>query len=152
MVFIRISPVILMVFFWAGPSYAQQEPSKKLIILHTNDLHSRLNGFSPEVDYTPLSTNDDQTRGGFARIATLISNEREQNGSNVLVLDAGDFLMGTFFPMLEETSGFQLTLMNLIMDRMPWRTFWVNRLKVIPFPFWSLPMYHFQQRILLTMP
>jgi 5'-nucleotidase/UDP-sugar diphosphatase len=112
MVFIRISPVILMVFFWAGPSYAQQEPSKKLIILHTNDLHSRLNGFSPEVDYTPLSTNDDQTRGGFARIATLISNEREQNGSNVLVLDAGDFLMGTFFPMLEETSGFQLTLMK----------------------------------------
>ena len=24
----------------------------------------------------------------------------------------GDFLMGTFFPMLEETSGFQLTLMK----------------------------------------
>ena len=62
---------------------------KKLIILHTNDLHSRLNGFSPEVDYSPLSLNDDQTMGGFARIATLIAGEREKNGDNVLVLDAG---------------------------------------------------------------
>lgn len=112
MVFMRITPVILMFFFWTGSAYPQQESPKRLIILHTNDLHSRLNGFSPEVDYSPLRPNDDQTLGGFARIATLIAREREQNDGEVLVMDAGDFLMGTFFPMLEATSGFQLTLMK----------------------------------------
>jgi len=108
----KIVPVILMMISWAGFSTAQQGPSKKLIILHTNDLHSRLNGFSPEVNYSPSMINDDNTRGGFARIATMIDEERNKNGDCVLVIDAGDFLMGTFFPILEESTGFQLTLMK----------------------------------------
>jgi 5'-nucleotidase / UDP-sugar diphosphatase len=93
-------------------TYAQQVYTKKLIILHTNDLHSRLNGFSPEMDYTPLSTNDDNTVGGFARIASLIDEEKKTDGNEVLVLDAGDFLMGTLFPFLEKSTGFQLELMK----------------------------------------
>ena len=91
---------------------AQNASVKKLVILHTNDLHSRLNGFSPEVEYTPESIRDDHTLGGFARIATLIEEERKLNGNHVLVLDDGDFLMGTFFHMLEESTGFQLSLMK----------------------------------------
>ncbi len=90
----------------------QPAPVKKLVILHTNDLHSRLNGFSPEMDYTPFSINDDETVGGFARLATLINDERKINGEKVLVLDAGDFLMGTFFHAMEESTGFQLGLMK----------------------------------------
>ncbi|MDZ7635363.1 MAG: hypothetical protein U5L72_13420 [Bacteroidales bacterium] len=43
----------------------------------------------------------------FARIAALIQDEREKNGTKCLFLTAGDFLMGTFFDMLEESSGFQ---------------------------------------------
>ncbi len=42
---------------------------KLLTIIHTNDLHSHLLGFSPNIDYTPLRTGDDQTVGGWARIA-----------------------------------------------------------------------------------
>ncbi len=91
---------------------AQNASVKKLVILHTNDLHSRLNGFSPEVEYTPESIRDDHTLGGFARIATLIEEEKKLNGNHVLVLDDGDFLMGTFFHMLEESTGFQLSLMK----------------------------------------
>jgi 5'-nucleotidase/UDP-sugar diphosphatase len=91
---------------------AQPATDKKLIILHTNDLHSRLNGYSPEVEYTPLSINDDYTLGGFARIASLIGEEKKKSGNSVLVLDAGDFLMGTFFHMLEESTGFQLPIMK----------------------------------------
>jgi len=112
MIWKRFMPVILGILLLSGIALAQQPTPKKLIILHTNDLHSRLNGFSPEVDYSPLSLNDDQTRGGFARIATLIAGERAKYPDHVLVLDAGDFLMGTFFPMLEEKSGFQLTVMK----------------------------------------
>lgn len=91
---------------------AQPALDKKLVILHTNDLHSRLNGFSPENEYSPLSLNDDNTRAGFARIAGLINAEKKVNGDNVLVLDAGDFMMGTLFAMLEESTGFQLPLMK----------------------------------------
>ena len=53
---------------------AQRRPAtpQKLTILHTNDLHSHLMGKSPEADYTPATTGDDQTTGGLARLATAI--------------------------------------------------------------------------------
>lgn len=104
--------LFLMLFGLLFEVAAQSATDKKLVILHTNDLHSRLNGFSPEIEYTPSILNDDKTRGGFARIATLINDEKKKNGNNLLVLDAGDFLMGTFFPILEESTGFQLSLMK----------------------------------------
>jgi len=70
------------------PLAAQTE--KKIVILHTNDMHSRLIGFAPESSYSPLTTNDDNTVGGFARIATIIKNERVANNGITLVVDAGD--------------------------------------------------------------
>jgi len=92
------------------PLAAQQE--KKIVILHTNDMHSRVTGYAPEAAYTPLSINDDNTVGGLARIATVIKEEKDQNKGITLVLDAGDFLMGTIFQGLETTTGFQLRLMK----------------------------------------
>ncbi len=86
--------------------------AKKITILHTNDLHSRLIGYAPESAYSPLTVNDDKTVGGFARIASIIKAEKESNIGTTLVLDAGDFLMGTLFTSLEEKTGFQLRLME----------------------------------------
>ena len=86
--------------------------AQKITILHTNDLHSRLLGFGPETDYTPLTTNDDQTIGGFSRIASIISGYRNKQPESLLVLDAGDFLMGTIFQTAEAKTGFQLRLMQ----------------------------------------
>ncbi len=86
----------------------------KIVILHTNDIHSRLTGYGPESSYSPLTVNDDKTTGGFARIASIIENERKQNKGTTLVLDAGDFLMGTLFQHLEPSTGFQLPLMRKI--------------------------------------
>jgi 5'-nucleotidase / UDP-sugar diphosphatase len=91
---------------------AQSE--KKIVILHTNDIHSRLTGYAPESAYSPLTVNDDKTVGGFARIATIIKNEKASNIGTTLVVDAGDFLMGTLFQGLETTTGFQLRLMKSI--------------------------------------
>ena len=88
------------------------QAEKKLIILHTNDMHSSLTGFGPESAYSPLSINDDLTNGGFARIATIIKSEKEYSPSNTIALDGGDFLMGTLFQALEVKTGFQLNLMN----------------------------------------
>ena len=88
------------------------QTEKKITILHTNDLHSRLMGYAPESAYSPLTVNDDKTVGGFARIATIINAEKESNKGTTLVLDAGDFTMGTLFPSLEAKTGFQLRLMK----------------------------------------
>jgi 5'-nucleotidase / UDP-sugar diphosphatase len=88
------------------------QTAQKIVILHTNDIHSRLIGYAPESNYTPLTLNDDKTIGGFARIGTIIKNEEKSNPGITLVLDAGDFLMGTLFQELEPTTGFQLRLMK----------------------------------------
>lgn len=93
---------------------SQAEEKKKLVILHTNDLHSRLTGFAPESEYSPLIINNDATSGGFARIAAIISREKSENEGMTLVLDAGDFLMGTLFQAIEPTDGFQLRLMQMM--------------------------------------
>lgn len=87
--------------------------SQDIIILHTNDLHSKLNGYSPELEYTPKKTGDDLTRGGFARIAAYIQKTKLDNPRDiVLAVDGGDFLMGSLFHPLERESGFQLKLMH----------------------------------------
>jgi 5'-nucleotidase len=88
------------------------QAEKKIIILHTNDLHSRMMGYAPESAYSPLTINDDKTVGGFARIASIIKAEKKSNSGTTLVLDAGDFTMGTLFPSLETKTGFQLRLMK----------------------------------------
>lgn len=103
MKYLLLSMLLLMVGFAQG---------QRLVILHTNDMHSHLNGFSPEAEYTPLINDNDPTSGGFARIAGFIKSEKEKEGDKLLVVDAGDFLMGTLFQTLELTEGFQLNLMK----------------------------------------
>ncbi|MCX6254741.1 MAG: bifunctional UDP-sugar hydrolase/5'-nucleotidase [Bacteroidia bacterium] len=61
------------------------QTEKKIIILHTNDLHSRLIGYAPESAYSPLTVNDDKTVGGFARIAAIMKAEKENNAGTTLI-------------------------------------------------------------------
>jgi 5'-nucleotidase len=88
------------------------QTEKRITILHTNDLHAHIEGFAPESDYSPLTIGDDKTVGGFARIASIIRKEKESVQGTTLVVDAGDFLMGTLFQGLEVKNGFQLRLMK----------------------------------------
>ncbi|MDD4778391.1 MAG: metallophosphatase [Fermentimonas sp.] len=60
---------------------------KSLVILHTNDTHSRIEPL-PETDRTFPG------RSGVERRAILIDEIRKEN-KNVLLFDAGDFLQGT---------------------------------------------------------
>jgi 5'-nucleotidase/UDP-sugar diphosphatase len=86
---------------------------KTFTILHTNDLHSNLIGMAPATDYTPFTLNDDKTRGGFARLATLIAKRQEARAGQgpVLVLDAGDYSMGTAFAAATRETGAELQLL-----------------------------------------
>ncbi len=59
----------------------------KLTILHTNDVHSRIDPF-------PMDGGRNQGRGGASRRAALISRLRAEE-EHVLLLDAGDIFQGT---------------------------------------------------------
>ena len=95
---------------------AAADGKKTFTILHTNDLHSNLIGMGPASDYTPVTLNDDTTRGGFARLATLIAKRKEARSGQgpVLVLDAGDYSMGTAFAAATRETGGELQLLSMM--------------------------------------
>ena len=68
-------------------SFDAGDSTKKITILHTNDVHSHIDPFGPDD-----ARNANQ--GGVARRATLIENIRKEN-PNTLLLDAGDIFQGT---------------------------------------------------------
>jgi len=59
----------------------------KLTILHTNDVHSRIDPF-------PMDGSKNQGKGGAARRAALIKKVRSEE-KNVLLFDSGDIFQGT---------------------------------------------------------
>jgi len=93
---------------------ASVDGKKTFTILHTNDMHSNFIGMGPAADYTPFTLNDDATRGGYARLAALIAKRKEtrQGEGPVLVLDAGDYSMGTAFGAATREIGGELQLMS----------------------------------------
>jgi 5'-nucleotidase/UDP-sugar diphosphatase len=102
---------IMLLMLTALPAAAG---STALTIVHTNDLHSHLLGGPANLDYSPGSTGDDHTLGGWARIATVINTVRQGRPNPVLVLDAGDFLMGSLFHLLSREEAFELRLLDTI--------------------------------------
>jgi len=93
---------------------ADPKGRRSFTILHSNDLHSSLIGMGPSSDYTPFTLGDDATRGGWARLAGAIGVRREarQALGPVLVLDAGDFSMGTPFGAASREIGGELRLLG----------------------------------------
>lgn len=85
-------------------------------ILHTNDMHSAFIGMGPAADYTPFTLNDDSTRGCYARLAALIRRQKAARAAQgpVLVLDAGDYSMGTAFGAATRELGGELQLMAMM--------------------------------------
>jgi len=105
---LRIS-ISLILLFLSADLFAGQ---KEITIIHTNDLHSHILGFSPNLDYRPDMTGGDETKGGLARVATAMKREKEKRNHPVLVLDGGDFLMGSLFHMLAREEAMELRLMK----------------------------------------
>ncbi|HDS05711.1 MAG TPA: bifunctional metallophosphatase/5'-nucleotidase, partial [Deltaproteobacteria bacterium] len=102
--------IFLLAIFFATNLFAAEE--KLLTIVHTNDMHSHLQGFSPELDYQPFSVNADKTFGGWPRIATLIKNTKKEKANPVLILDSGDYTIGSLFHMLAREEAFELRLLG----------------------------------------
>jgi len=71
----------------ALPSMAMGGKAEKITILHTNDLHSRIEPFpAKDPKYANL--------GGLSRLSTMIDQVRKTE-KNVILLDAGDVFQGT---------------------------------------------------------
>ena len=68
-----------------NPIFANQDLISKITILHTNDMHSRIE---------PFNSGKNKGLGGMAQRSTIIKNLRKEN-KNVLLLDAGDIFQGT---------------------------------------------------------
>ena len=81
------------------PGFAQEEQS--VTVLFTHDMHSHLTAQPYE----------NGTHGGFARLKTLIEHETAAAGGYALLLDAGDFSMGTLYQAVFETDAAELTMM-----------------------------------------
>jgi 5'-nucleotidase len=103
-----------LVFINASSHAAEANGKKTFTILHANDLHSAFLGLGPATDYTPFKLNDDETRGGYARQATLIAQRKAARKAQgpVLVLCAGDYSMGTAFGAATRETGGELQIMS----------------------------------------
>ncbi len=114
--FMAVSAAAGATILLPGALSAALDGKKTFTILHTNDMHSAFIGMGPAADYTPFKLNDDTTRGGFARLATLIAKRKEvrKDQGPVLVLTAGDYSMGTAFGAATRETGGELQLMSLM--------------------------------------
>ena len=82
--------------------WAADETADEITILYTHDMHS---------SFLPKEGPDGHSRGGYARLKTLIDEQKEEH-PNALVLDGGDFSMGSLFQTAYSTSALELRAMG----------------------------------------
>lgn len=85
---------------------AAEEP-KQLYVVFTHDTHSHLNSFMT------VTESGAEEVGGFARIKTLIDAQKEEN-PDTLILDGGDFSMGTLVQTVYEDEAAELRMLGAI--------------------------------------
>ena len=105
--------VLAAVFFFSGMvlgNTAKAGEKKQLDVMFLHDTHSHLNEFST------VENGKSQMMGGFAKIKTLINEQTEKN-PDTLLLDAGDFSMGTLIQVLFEEEASEIRMLgNLGID------------------------------------
>ena len=97
--------LLLAAFLWVQTAFAQAVPGQQVDILFTHDIHSHLDPFTSLVDGQETDT------GGFARANTLIKEQRAKN-PDTLVIDGGDFSMGTLIQTVFESQAAELRLLG----------------------------------------
>lgn len=80
---------------------------RQVDVVFTHDTHSHLNSFQTVVDGRSAQM------GGFARIKTIIDQKKEE-APEALVLDGGDFSMGTLFQTVFEEEASELRVMGML--------------------------------------
>lgn len=106
MLLIMLLCVLCVSSVLAEETKEKQEKSETVKLLFTHDMHSHLDTFK-------VKKKGEKTKdvGGFAKMKTMIEEKRTEN-PDTLVLDAGDFSMGTLYQTISETEAPELTLMG----------------------------------------
>ena len=102
---IMLIAALLLPLAWNVPVEAAE--AKQIDVLFSHDTHSHLNSFSTIVD------GEQKEVGGFARIKTLID-EKKQEDPDTLVLDGGDFSMGTLIQTVYDTEAAELRMLGYL--------------------------------------
>lgn len=84
-----------------------KEEKKQVDVVFTHDTHSHLNSYETIVD------GESKTVGGFARLKTLIETQKKAN-KDTLVLDGGDFSMGTLIQTVYDTEAAELRMLGAL--------------------------------------
>lgn len=84
---------------------AAADETKKLDVMFLHDTHSHLNEFATVED------GESKILGGFAKIKTLI-NARKKENPDTLLLDAGDFSMGTLIQVVFEEEASEIRMLG----------------------------------------
>lgn len=84
---------------------AKAGEKKQLDVMFLHDTHSHLN------EFVTVEDGKTQTMGGFSKIKTLI-NEKKAENPDTLLLDAGDFSMGTLVQVLYEEEASELRMLG----------------------------------------
>ncbi len=97
-----IAPILCLLLCIGVMAQASAD-EKELTVLFTHDLHSHL---------LPAATETgDGEYGGYARLTTAIREQKEK-APNAILLDGGDFSMGSLFQTAYPTSAIELRMMG----------------------------------------
>lgn len=97
--------LIFSVIFSQGVTAEVNGKTVDVMFLH--DTHSHLNEFSTVED------GKSQILGGFAKIKTLIDEQKKDN-PDTLLLDAGDFSMGTLIQVMFEEEASEIRMLGML--------------------------------------
>jgi 5'-nucleotidase/UDP-sugar diphosphatase len=102
---IRLAGAVIIVAALAAPARAQDAPerpfhagARQITILQTTDIHDHANGADHlGLDVDPVTGT--ALVGAYARIAAYVNNVRATAGHPVVLVDSGDWTMGTFYDL-----------------------------------------------------
>jgi 5'-nucleotidase/UDP-sugar diphosphatase len=106
-VVVFILSVTMLIPLLLGFTVQAADGAKKLDVLFTHDTHSHLNSFSTVIN------GEKEEVGGFAKIKTLID-EQKKNNPDTLLLDGGDFSMGTLIQAVYDTEAAELRMLGYL--------------------------------------
>ena len=103
---ILISGILAILLIVTGTYFVNASSEAKTVdVMFLHDTHSHLNEFATVED------GKTQVLGGFAKLKTLIEEQREKN-PDTLLLDAGDFSMGTLVQVMYEEEASEIRMLG----------------------------------------
>lgn len=96
---------LILVFTVLGIHGLAAEEAKTLDVMFVHDTHSHLNEFATVED------GETQVLGGFAKIKTIFNEQKKEN-PDTLLLDAGDFSMGTLVQVVYEEEASEIRMLG----------------------------------------